>query len=71
MTVLLSTSTAIPAPKSQNAYIGIPTPQKSVESSAYMSGFRAKDLAELPLPGGELKGLGKAEVEVVNPVTAA
>lgn len=38
MALLLSTSAAIPAPKSANAYIGIETPQIAVPKSAYVGG---------------------------------
>ena len=68
MARLLSTSPAIPAPKTANVYIPIPTPQKYVETTSYARQTAPRDLGEnTPLAGGELIGTGLAGVRAIAP----
>lgn len=66
MARLLSTSTAIVAPKTANTFIPIETPQKSVPTADYARQTAPRDIP-VPEPGGYLQGTGGAGVEVVNP----
>lgn len=66
MALLLSSSTAIPAPKTANVYAGIETPQIAVPKSAYVGGStfmmeatedttleKFEEMRNAPIPLGE------------------
>lgn len=67
MARLLSTSPAIPQPKTANVYIPIETPQLQVPTSSYLSQTAPRDLEVVPPPGGSLRGTGPGEYEALNP----
>lgn len=65
MARLLSTSPAIPQPKTANVYIPVITPQLQVTN--YLRQTAPRDLGEDVLPGGSLRITEDGEIEVVAP----